>query len=420
MTFSPSRWLVLALTVAIAALPGARAQVPPLEASALAQTPAASPLAQEQLDSLLAPIALYPDELLSQVLMAATYPLDVVEAARFAKANPNLKGDALDNAIKDKNWDPSIQSLTAFPQVLEMMNNKLEWTQQLGEAFIDDQKRVLDTVQALRAKAQAAGNLQSNAQQKVVVQENTIIIEPAQPAVVYVPAYNPTVVYGTWWAPAYPPYFWYPPPYYGYPPYVPGAALAAGAIGFGIGLAIGANHWGWCNTNWRGGDVNININRNNTFVSNNQQFRNNVQNGNWQHDAAQRKGVGYKDAGARQKYQSVDNRAVEARQEFRGHDIDRAGAGAAGRDITRPGTATASANRDLERGGGVRPDLGVSARPTSFDRPGSALDTGTSRSTAQMQSNRGSASRASMGAGARAGGAGGHARAGGGGRGGRR
>jgi hypothetical protein len=417
MTALLARAVAAGFALALACMPALHAQAPAAPAAAAAP----APIGQEQLDSLLAPVALYPDQLLSQVLMAATYPLDVVEAARFVKANPELKGEALDNAIKDKSWDPSVQSLAAFPQVLDMMNNKLDWTQQLGEAFIDDQKRVLDTVQSLRAKAEAAGNLKSNAEQKVVVQEKTIIIEPAKPDVVYVPAYNPTVVYGTWWAPAYPPYFWYPPPIYGYPVYVPGAALAAGAIGFGIGLAVGSNHWGWCNTNWRGGDVNINVNRNNTFISNNQSFRTNVQNGNWQHNAAQRKGVGYKDAGARQKYGNVDNRAVAARQEFRGHDVDRggdgarggAGAGAGTRDLNnRAGAGAGGGQRDLSRptggGGGSRPDLGVSASPTSMNRGSPAFNSGASRQKVQMQSNRGAASRASMGGGGgRAGGGGG-------------
>jgi hypothetical protein len=371
---------------------------------------------QEQLDSLLAPIALYPDQLLSQVLMAATYPLDIVEAARFVKANPSLKGDALDSAIKDKNWDPSIQSLAAFPQVIDMMNNKLEWTQQLGEAFIADQARVMTTVQNLRAKAQASGNLKSNEQQKVVVQEKTIIIEPAKTEVVYVPAYNPTVVYGAWWAPTYPPYFWYPPPIYGYPPYVPGAAFA---VGVGIGIAVGANHWGWCNTNWGGNNVNINVNRNNTFINNNQNFKNNVQNGNWNHNAAQRKGVGYQNAGARQKYQNVDNRAVAARQEFRGNenragggDFNRAGAGASNRQ---------GGGGDFNRsegggGGGGRQNFGASSAQSGFNAR-------ESRPQTQMQSDRGASSRASMGGGGgggmRAGGGGGGGRGGGGGGGGR-
>jgi len=150
--------------------------------------------------------------------------------------------------VLEKNWDPSVQSLTAFPQVLEMMNDKLDWTQELGDAFLADEKRVMQTIQGLRQKADAAGNLQSNAQQKVVKEQSTIIIEPAQPEVIYVPSYNPTVIYGSWWAPAYPPYYYPPPPYY----YPPGSMLAAGLIGFGIGMAIADNHWGWAHADGTG------------------------------------------------------------------------------------------------------------------------------------------------------------------------
>ena len=419
MTPNLMRLVAACLGLAFTVLPIAEAQQP-APAPPAASAPAAPPIAQEQLDALLAPIALYPDELLSQVLMASTYPLDIVEAARFVKANPSLKGDALDNTIKDKSWDPSVQSLAAFPQVLDMMNDKLEWTQQLGDAFLADQARVMQTAQNLRAKAQAAGNLNSTEQQKVIVEEKTIIIQPAQPTYVYVPVYNPTIVYGPWWAPAYRPWYWYPPPIYGYPPYAPGAAFAAGVV-WGSALAITANHWGWCNTNWRGGDVNINVNRNNTFINNNQNFKNNVQNGNWQHNAAQRKGVAYRDQGARDKFQKVDNRGVQNRQDFRGRDMS-ASAG----NLNRSGGGGGAGNRpetsNLQRpsggGGGARPDLGASARPTP------SFNAGASRPDVQRQSDRGAASRASMsrpsggggGAAARGGGGGGR----GGGRGGRR
>ena len=170
---------------------------------------------QEELDQLVAPIALYPDSLLAQVFMASTYPLEVVQAGRWVKANQNLKGDALTAALEKENWDPSVKSLVNFPQVLDMMNEKLDWTQKLGDAFLAQQKGVMDTVQKLRAKAEAEGNLKTTEQQKVVVEKETktIIIEPANPQVVYVPTYNPTVVYGPWWYPAYPPYYYYPPGY---------------------------------------------------------------------------------------------------------------------------------------------------------------------------------------------------------------
>src|SRR5262249_50788384 len=172
---------------------------------------------------LVAPIALYPDSLLAQVLMASTYPLEVVEAARFQKANPSLKDKALDDALQKQTWDPSVKSLVSFPEVLTMMNEKLDWTQRLGDAFLAQQSDVMDAVQVLRNKAQAQGNLQSNEQQKVIVQQPpadapagsppVIVIQPANPQVVYVPTYNPTVVYGSWPYPSYPPYSYYPPGY---------------------------------------------------------------------------------------------------------------------------------------------------------------------------------------------------------------
>ncbi len=149
--------------------------------------------------------------------MASTYPLEIVQAARWAKANPNVKGDAAVKAVENQTWDVSVKSLVAFPQILEPMNEKLDWTQKLGDAFLADQKSVLDAVQRLRAKAEQSGNLKSTEQQKVIVeqaapQQTVIKIEPANPQTIYVPAYNPTVVYGAWGYPAYPPYYWPPSP----------------------------------------------------------------------------------------------------------------------------------------------------------------------------------------------------------------
>ena len=400
---------------------------------------AQAPLPQEKLDSLLAPIALYPDQLLTQTLMASTYPLDVVAAARFVKENRELKGDALDKAVAQKNWDPSVQSLTGFPQVLEMMNDKLDWTQELGDAFLADEKRVLQTVQGLRQKADAAGNLKSNEQVKVVKEQSTIIIEPAQPTVVYVPTYNPTVVYGSWWAPAYPPYYWPPPAYY----YPPGSLLVAGAITWGIAYGIANNHWGWGNCDWHGGNVNINVNRNNTFINNNAEFKNKVNNGNWNHNPAQRKGVAYSDARTRDQYRKSDPGATASRRDARGYDSGgRAGASAGTRDVQRDlqrgggdfdrGGASAG-TRDVQRGGG---DFGggASAGTRDVQRGGgdfgggsssfggsantrSSFDSGQSRQQASSYSNRGASSRSSMsGGGGRSGGGGGGRGGGGGGR----
>jgi hypothetical protein len=165
----------------------------------------------EEIEQLVAPIALYPDELVSQILMASTYPLEVVQADRWAKANKTLKGDALTKALEAQSWDPSVKSLVNFPQVLAMMSEKLDVTQKLGDAFLAQQKDVMDAIQRLRAKAQAQGNLKTTKEQTVIVEQpaaqTTVIkIEPANPQVVYVPTYNPTVVYGAWPYPAYPPY----------------------------------------------------------------------------------------------------------------------------------------------------------------------------------------------------------------------
>jgi hypothetical protein len=161
----------------------------------------------EQLDAMLAPIALYPDELLTQILMASTYPLQVVSAARWLEKDNNktLKGDDLVKAMTDESWDPSVKSLVPFPQIIAMLNDNLEWTQQLGYAVATQQAAVLDSIQRLRRQAQKAGSLKTTEQQRVVVQEDTVVVQPANPETVYVPAYNPSEVYGEWPYPSYPP-----------------------------------------------------------------------------------------------------------------------------------------------------------------------------------------------------------------------
>ena len=226
----------------------------------LAQQPAGAPVfKQEELDQILAPIALYPDSLVAQILMASTYPLEVVQADRFAKQNASLKGEPLTKALEAQSWDPSVKSLVNFPQVLTMMSEKLEWTQKLGDAFLAQQKPVMDTIQGLRAKAQAAGNLKTTKEQTVIVEEKIIKIEPASPQVIYVPAYNPTVVYGAWPYPASPPYYYYPPGY----------VATTAAFSFMAGAAVGAA-WGyaWGNNNWNSGNVDIDVDRN-TNINNN-------------------------------------------------------------------------------------------------------------------------------------------------------
>jgi hypothetical protein len=178
----------------------------------------------EQLEQIAAPVALYPDPLLAQVLMASTYPLEIVQAARFVKDHKDLKGDQLNEALKDQTWDDSVKSLVAVPDVLVLLDGKLDWTQKLGDAFLGQQKELLDAVQRLRARAQSQGSLQSTKEQKVTVeaapatpgqppptQQQVIVIEPTNPEVVYVPTYNPSAVYGAWPYPASPPYSPYRP-----------------------------------------------------------------------------------------------------------------------------------------------------------------------------------------------------------------
>jgi len=290
------------------------------------------PFKQEELDQLLAPLALYPDSLVSQILMASTYPLEVVQATRWVEQNKSLQGDALTSALEQQTWDPSVKSLVNFPQVLQMMNEKLDWTQKLGDAFLAQQQDVMSTIQGLRKKAQAEGNLNTIQEQKVIVQEETqtIIIEQANPQVVYVPTYNPTVVYGSWWYPAYPPYYYYPPGY------TAGAAL----FSFGMGVAVGAA-WGyaWGGCNWGHGEVDIDIDRN-TNINNNidrSRHSNKVSGGeggrgSWKHNPEHRKGVSYRDKGTAQRFDRGTSRDAQSRDAFRGRaetgrqDLARGGA----------------------------------------------------------------------------------------------
>ncbi len=237
-------------------------------------------LSQEELDQMLAPVALYPDSLLAQVLMAATYPLEVVQAARFIDSRPGLQGDALAHAIAPMPWDPSVKSLAQFPSVLAMMNDKLDWTQHLGDAFLSQQANVMDTVQNLRMRAEIAGNLRTNNQQRIIQQDQVIVIEPINPQIIYVPYYNPVVVYGSWWWPQRPPVYWAPPPRYRPPSY--NVTISAGiAFGAGVGIA----RWGYneARPDWRQHHVLVNnVRINNTHVTNNVTI--NRQPEIWQHN----------------------------------------------------------------------------------------------------------------------------------------
>lgn len=166
-------------------------------------------LSQAQLDQMLAPVALYPDTVLTHVLIASTYPLEVVQAARWVKDNPKLTGEAAVDAVEQQSWDPSVKALVAFPQLLERLSNDLNWTQELGEAFLADETRVLASVQNLRQKAYANGSLNDTKHVVVEREREIIIIEPARKEVVYVPVYDTRVVYGDWWWPSHPPVYWH-------------------------------------------------------------------------------------------------------------------------------------------------------------------------------------------------------------------
>ncbi len=247
-------------------------------------------LTPDQLDSLVAPIALYPDPILSQVLVASTYPLEIVEAERWLQQNSSLQGKALVDAAAKQTWDASVQALVMLPDLLKRLNQDITWTSDLGNVFLAQQAGVMEAVQRMRQKAQSKGALQSTKEQQVTTTTqggNTYIeIMPASPQMVYVPEYNPEAVWGP------PAYYPYPPIYY--PPST-GAIIAAGAISFGVGVAVGAI-WGggWGGWGWGCGWGRNNVVINNNFISSNHFNRVNVGNGNnWVHNPAHRAGVPY-------------------------------------------------------------------------------------------------------------------------------
>ncbi len=266
------------------------------------QAAQSAPFNEAELAQLLAPVALYPDPLLMQMFVASTYPLEIVEAARFMRKHSNLKDDALDQALKDKKWDVSVKSLCHFPTVLDAMDKNLEATKELGDAFLKNQKAILSMVQELRAKAREKGNLKTTEEQKVVEKDTAIVIEPARPDVIYVPSYNCSYVYGPWWYPAYPPYVWYPPP--------PRYRFVAGVV---VGAALSHS---WYHANWTRGRVDVNINRN---INVNGKPRENVRRQAWQHNPEHRRGVAYNSPQVRKKYGQADHAAMKKNLTSRGY-----------------------------------------------------------------------------------------------------
>lgn len=391
------------------------------------EQPAEDIFTPEQLEQLVAPIALYPDALLMQILMASTYPLEIVEADRWISQKPDLKGDALDQALMEKDWDPSVKSLTTLPSVLKQMSENLDWTQDLGDAFLAQEDDLLDTVQIMRGKAYESGNLKSTEQQQVTQNEDKIIvIQQASPEVVYVPTYSPTVVYGPSWG--YPSYY-YPAMYPYYPP-------GYGLLAFGVGVAVGGAIWGGCNWGWGHNDVNIDIDRHTEFNRN----TNNNFNGNrgdrgqgnrgqggkegWKHDASHRKGVNYKskDVAQRNGANAGSNRVTKDQARGRatagtsnragagGQAQNRAGAGAQAqnRSAGSQGARPSSANRSQSAGGSAyNPSRSPGAGSNRSSGGNSAFSGSRTPSSDRMSSSRGASSRGASSYGGSRGGGGG-------------
>ena len=358
------RSVLLALAMMVATATGAAAQ----QATTAPPQPSPPPeqvlLKPEQLEALVAPIALYPDELLANVLAASTYPLEVVQADRWLKEHKSLKGDALKKQVEGQSWDDSVKALASTADVIAMMSDKLDWTKNLGDAVLAQQPDLMDAVQRLRSKAYDNKKLVTTKQQKVSVQtqesRQAIVIEPAEPETMYVPYYDPVTVYGAW------PYTEYPPYYFAYPPYI-GAGVIAAGIAFGAGWAIGrwGNYWGG-GCNW--GNRNLYINHYNRT--------NNIGN-NWQHNPAHRQGVRYNNSSVAQRFGNGNVRAGAAdRMDFRGRDgqkaLDRPGGGDRAGDragADRAGTSDrAKSGGDRAKGGGDRAKGGADRAKGGGDR----------------------------------------------------
>jgi hypothetical protein len=369
----------------------------------------------DQLDSLVAPIALYPDPLLSQTLVASTYPLEVIQLKQWLDQNNGLKDKALADAVQKQDWDPSIQAMAALPDVVKQLADNIKWTTDLGNAFLAQQNDVMDAVQRMRKKASDGGKLKSSEQQvvetRVVENKQVIVVEQANPQVVYVPSYNPVVVYG---APVYP----YPP--IAYPPV--GYYAAGMAISFGVGIAMGAawgGGWGY-GCGW-GGNNDITINQNNNFVSNSNRQNLNRQNVNnrastrgnstWQHNPQHRGGAPYSNRATADRFggttrgDSMANRQANARQNVgaQGRQQSAGGLGASNR-----GTGLGASSGNLNRGsGGDRVgNREVSRNPSATNRSAfGGASAGSNRSQARASSSRGYSSMGgSRGGGGRSGG----------------
>jgi len=261
----------------------------------------ASPaFSQDELDQMLAPIALYPDALLSQVLIAATYPLEIVEAARWSRRNPGLAGEEATAAVAERDWDPSVKALVAFPDILARMDEDLDWTRRLGDAMLYQETDLMDSVQFLRARADAAGNLESTEHLRVIREEKTIVIQPVQTRIVHVPYYDTRVVYGPWRWPAYPPVYWSrPSPYY-----LHGSSGFYWSAGIHVSSGFFYSSFYWPQRSL----VIVNTPRYYSPPRHRPAKRHYVPGQRWKHNPAHRRGVQYRHREVRQRYQPLRHR----------------------------------------------------------------------------------------------------------------
>lgn len=366
----------------------------PLEAQQQPAAPSqeqAAKIPADQLDALVAPIALYPDPMLAQTLAASTYPLEIVQLQQWLEKNKNLKDKALADAVAKQPWDPSIQAMAGLPDVVKRLADDIQWTTDLGNAFLAQQSDVMDAVQRMRKKAQDTGNLKSSEQMKVetkvVETKEVIIVQQSDPQIVYVPTYNPVVVYG-------PPVYPYPPIYY--PP--PGYYAAGMAISFGVGVAMGAcchGGWGW-GAGWGHNDIDINVNNN---FNRNYNRNTNINRGggnNWQHNPQHRGGAPYSDRATANRYggasrgDSMSSRQSTARQQVNRQggnmqSANRPASSASNRSYSGSGSADRIGNRSIPSGsGGNR-----SAMSSSSGYNGSKTRSSSSRGSSSMRSSRG-------------------------------
>jgi hypothetical protein len=370
--------------LAVALVPPVWAQNPPLAE----RTAAAPEWTSERLEQLVAPIALYSDGVLAQVLMASTYPIEIVQAARWVAKNPKLAGAELEKALKSQDWDPSVKSLCGLRDVLQQMNDNLDWTQDLGDAFLAEKAKLMDAVQVMRQKALEAGQLKSTEQQKVTETEDKIVvIEQTSTEVVYVPTYYPSVVYGSW---TYP--YWYYPPLYVPPP--PGRPW----YGFAAGVVWGAAIWGGCHWGYGHADIDIDVDHHNEWTAKvdsdataNRIESRQGQRQEWAHQAEHRKGAAYNDARVAQRYGATDGQTRVPREQARGR-IDSSAPRATTADVPR--------NQPSDRGA-ARPESRDTARSAALDRSPSTGQRTSSFSGARASeldrasSTRGATSRAS-------------------------